>query len=308
MLEWGLLRSRPMKLALHVMRMTWPGGPAAIGPTLARVAQRAEDAGFDALSVMDHFFQIPVIGSAEEPLTEAYTTLGFLAGSTRRLRLGALVTGVTYRHPGVLVKAVTSLDVLSGGRAFFGVGAAWFEREHLGLGVPYPPLAERFRRLEETLQIAKQMWSGEVKPYEGRYYHLAETLCSPMPVQRPHPPIVIGGGGETKTLRLVARYGDACNLFAYEGLDTLRRKLDVLRQHCDAEGRDYDAIQKTATTRLTLRRRPADGEVTPAQAIEQLRSLADLGFTLVECVVPDGHEDGAFDLFGSEVIPAIAGR
>jgi F420-dependent oxidoreductase-like protein len=295
-----------VKLALHLMNMTWPGGPAAIGPTLARTAQRAEEAGFDALSVMDHFFQIPVVGAAEEPLTEAYTTLGFLAGVTRRIRLGALVTGVTYRHPGVLVKAVTSLDVLSGGRAFFGVGAAWFEREHLGLGVPYPPVAERFRRLEETLRIAKQMWSGEVGPFEGRYYQLAETLCSPMPVQRPHPPIVIGGGGETKTLRLVARYGDACNLFAYEGHDVLRRKLDVLREHCAAEGREYDAIQKTATTRFALARQPGEGKVTPGQAIEQLHALAELGFTLVECMVPDAHEDGAFDLFAAEVIPAVA--
>jgi F420-dependent oxidoreductase-like protein len=295
-----------MKLALHLMNMTWPGGPGQVGPILARTAQRVEDAGFDALSVMDHFFQIPVVGAAEEPLTEAYTTLGFLAGVTRRLRLGTLVTGVTYRHPGVLVKAVTSLDVLSSGRAFFGIGAAWFEREHLGLGVPYPPLAERFRRLEETLQIAKLMWSGEVCRFEGRYYQLAETLCSPMPVQRPHPPIVIGGGGETKTLRLVARYADACNLFAYEGHDVLRRKLDVLRQHCADEGRDYESIQKTATTRFTLRRQPAAGEVTPAQALEQLHALAELGFTLVECIVPDAHEDGALDLFGSDVVPAAA--
>ncbi|HEY3079122.1 MAG TPA: LLM class F420-dependent oxidoreductase [Chloroflexota bacterium] len=295
-----------MKLGLHMMNMTWPGGPARIGPTLAAMARRAEDAGFDSLSVMDHLFQIPVIGAAEEPLTEAYATLGFLAGVTRRLRLGAVVTGVTYRHPGLLVKAVTTLDVLSGGRAFLGLGAAWFEREHLGLGMPFPPLAERFRRLEETLQIAKQMWSGEVGPYEGRYYRLAETLCSPSPLQRPHPPIMVGGGGETKTLRLVAKYADACNLFAYEGIDVLEHKLDVLREHCAAEGRPYDAVQKTATTRLLVRRDAADGASTPAQAIEALHALAELGFTHAECVVADAHTDGAFDLIGAEVIPAVA--
>ena len=295
-----------MKLGLHLMNRTWPGGPSRIGPTLAALARRAEEAGFDDLSVMDHLFQIPVIGAAEEPLTEAYATLGFLAGVTERLRLGAVVTGVIYRQPGLLVKAVTTLDVLSGGRAFLGLGAAWFEREHLGLGLPFPPLAERFGRLEETLQIARQMWSGRVGPYEGRYYRLAETLCSPMPLQRPGPPILVGGGGETKTLRLVARHADACNLFAYEGMDVLKRKLEVLRAHCAAEGRPYEAVQKTATTRLLVRRDGADGAATPAQAVEALGALAELGFTHVECIVADAHEDGAFDLIGADVIPAVA--
>ena len=295
-----------MKLGLHLMNMTWPGGPAGIGPTLASMARRAEEAGFDSLSVMDHLFQIPVVGEAEQPLTEAYTTLGFLAGVTRRLRLGAVVTGVTYRHPGLLVKQVTTLDVLSGGRAFLGLGAAWYEREHVGLGIPFPPLAERFRRLEETLQIARQMWSGQVGPYEGRHYRLAETLCSPPPLQRPHPPVMVGGAGEQKTLRLVARYADACNLFAYEGADALKRKLDVLRAHCAAEGRPYDAVQKTATTRLLVRRQDVDGATTPAQAVDALGALAELGFTHAECVVADAHEEHAFDLIGAEVIPAVA--
>jgi F420-dependent oxidoreductase-like protein len=295
-----------VKLGLHLMNMTWPGGPEGIGPTLVALARRAEEAGFTSLSVMDHLFQIPVVGAAEEPLTEAYATLGFLAGVTERLRLGAVVTGVTCRQPGLLVKAVTTLDVLSGGRAFLGLGAAWFEREHLGLGLPFPPLAERFERLEEALQIAKQMWSGAVGPYRGRHYHLAETLCSPMPLQRPHPPIMVGGGGERTTLRLVAKYADACNLFAYEGADVLRRKLDALRAHCATEGRPYDAVQKTATTRLLVRRDGAGGAVTPSQAIEALHALSEMGFAHAECIVADAHEDGAFDLIGAEIVPAVA--
>src|SRR5688500_6640657 len=194
-----------MKLGLHCNKFTWPGGPEAMAATLKGVAQRAEAAGFYSLSVMDHYFQIQGVGPAEWEMNEAYTTLGFLAGVTERLRIGTVVTGVTYREPAFLVKQATSFDVLSGGRSWFGVGAAWYEREHLGLGFAFPPIAERFRRLEELLKIAKQMWSGQVGPFEGRYYTLAETLCSPMPVQRPHPPIMIGGAGEQKTLKLVAR-------------------------------------------------------------------------------------------------------
>jgi F420-dependent oxidoreductase-like protein len=290
-----------VKIGLHANRFTWPGGPAAIRPTLRAIAQRAEAAGFFSVSVMDHFFQIQGVGPAEWEMNEAYTTLGFLAGATERLRLGTVVTGVTYRHPGFLVKQVTTLDVLSGGRAWFGVGAAWYEREHLGLGIPFPPLAERFRRLEETLQIAQQMWSGQAKPYQGRYYQLAETLCSPPPLQKPHPPIMVGGGGERKTLRLVARYADACNLFANAGLDTLRHKLEVLREHCRNEGRDYDAIEKTVNTRLLL----GDGS-PPAQFVEECRRLQALGVTWVNCGIPNVHEDGVLELIGREIVPAIA--
>jgi F420-dependent oxidoreductase-like protein len=205
---------------------------------------------------MDHFFQIPSIGEAEEPMLEGYSTLAFAAGISERISLGTLVTGVTYRHPGILVKTVTTLDVLSGGRAWLGIGAGWYEREHLGLGVPFPPVSERFERLEETLQIAKQMWSGVVGPYEGKHYQLAETLCQPMPLSTPHPRILIGGGGEQKTLRLVARYADACNLFAMpgeEGLSALSHKLDVLRAHCEAEGRPFEAIEKTVIGPAPLR-------------------------------------------------------
>lgn len=295
-----------MKLGIHVNRFTWPGGAPRMGATLRAIAQRCEAAGFYSVDVMDHFFQIGGVGPPEWEMNEAYTTLGYLAGVTERVKLGTVVTGVTYREPGFLVKQVTTLDVLSGGRAWFGIGAAWFEREHLGLGFAFPSVGERFRRLEETLQIARQMWSGEVKPYQGRYYQLAETLCSPMPIQRPHPPIMIGGGGEQKTLKLVARYADACNIGAPD-LDTLRHKLDVLRRHCRDEGRDYDAIEKTTNTSLAIARDGANGTETPAQAVARLTQLRELGITWAIGRIADAHEPGTIELIGREVVPAIAG-
>jgi F420-dependent oxidoreductase-like protein len=239
---------KAMKFGITIPRFVAPGGNAEIASQVAGIAREADQAGLDSLWVMDHFFQIPPVGAVEEPMLEGYSTLAFVAGFTERIQLGTLVTGVTYRHPGLLVKTVTTLDVLSGGRAWLGIGAGWYEREHLGLGVPFPPVSERFERLEETLQIAQQMWSGVVGPYEGKHFQLAETLCQPMPLSTPHPRVMIGGGGEQKTLRLVARYADACNLFATpgaEGLSQLSHKLDVLRAHCEAEGRPFEAIEKT---------------------------------------------------------------
>ena len=234
-----------MRVGVHINRFNHPGGPTAIGPELAASAVAAEAAGVSWLSVMDHYFQMEFNGGAEDAMLEAYTALGFLAGNTSTVRLGALVTGVTYRNPGLLAKIATTLDVLSGGRATLGIGAAWYDREHHGLGVHYPPLAERFERLEETLQICLQMWDPEANgPYEGKHYRLAETLCVPAPVSSPHPEIMIGGGGEKKTLRLVAQYADACNLIVSTP-DELRHKLSVLRGHCDTLGRDYDRIRKT---------------------------------------------------------------
>ena len=211
---------------------------------LAATAKAADESGVDTLTLMDHYFQMERFRTAHDPMLEGYAGLGFCAAHTERIKLGLLVTGVTYRHPGLLAKIVTTIDVLSEGRAFFGIGAAWYEREHHALGVPYPPLGERFERMEETIQICNQMWSDEEGPYQGRHYQLAETICRPPPVQRPRPPILIGGGGERKTLKLVARYADACNLF---GMDpaAVPRKLDVLRGHCEDEGRDYDTIEKT---------------------------------------------------------------
>jgi F420-dependent oxidoreductase-like protein len=257
-----------MKLALHVTDFDYQGGPEALGATLARIAGSAEQAGLAALTVMDHLFQISMVGPHEDPMLEAYTALGFLAGATSRLRLGAMVTAVTYRPPGLLVKAVSTLDVLSGGRAFLGIGAAWNEQEAVALGLPFPPTAERFERLEETLRIAKQMWSSDNGPYEGRHYRLGETLNSPQAVQQPHPPILIGGTGERKTLRLVAQYADACNIFAGPEAG---HKLEVLREHCERLGRNYDEIDKTTMLGFDA------GD--PAAMLDRLRALHELGFS-----------------------------
>jgi F420-dependent oxidoreductase-like protein len=236
-----------MNLDLHVTRFDWAGEPARIAPGVAHLARTAETIGVRALSFMDHYFQVEAMAPAEDPMLEGYTALGYVAGLTQRLRLRVLVTGVTYRHPGLLAKIVTTLDVLSGGRTELGLGAAWYEREHRGLGVPFPPLGERFERLEEALQICLQMWSDDNGPFEGKHYRLAETLCSPAPVSSPRPRIMIGGGGERKTLRLVAQYADACNFFG--GPEQVAEKIEVLRRHCDALGRDIRDIEVTALLR-----------------------------------------------------------
>lgn len=291
-----------MRIGLQVPSFTWPGGPAEIGSRLAQIGKTADDAGFASLWVMDHFFQIQNVGKPEEPMLEGYSALSYLAAHTRTARLGTMVTGVVYRHPGILVKTATTLDVLSGGRAYFGIGAAWNEREALGLGVPFPPLKERFERLEETLQIALQMWSGKVAPFEGKHYHLAETLTSPLPLTKPHPPILIGGTGERKTLRLVAKYADACNLFARLGTDTLRAKLEVLKQHCQDVGRPYDAIERTALDTVNLR----PGEDTAESVIKGCRELGQLGFQHVIFNMPNVSEIRPLEVFGREIIPALA--
>jgi F420-dependent oxidoreductase-like protein len=277
-----------MKLGIAIGDFSWPVPAAELGSTVSRLACSADEAGFDTLWVMDHFFQIRMSGlPPESPMPEAYATLGVLAGLTRRIRLGALVTSVAYRHPGVLIKTVTALDVLSGGRMIFGVGAGApfnvqpfgpgtsFEAE--GLGIPYPSLATRFERLEETLQIAHQMWCGDDSPYQGRHYQLVRPLNSPNSVQRPRPPILIGGSGEQKTLRLVARYGDACNLFDLPGTgfsDNLRHKLDVLRGHCAVAGREYADIEKTVASGFDL---GDDQDAGLAGLLGHLRELADIG-------------------------------
>jgi F420-dependent oxidoreductase-like protein len=231
-------------LDLHVSRFDWAGSPAGIGPGVARLARTAEAIGVRTLSFMDHWFQMDRMAPAGDPMLEGYTALGFVAGVTERLRLRLLVTGVTYRHPGLLAKIVTTLDVVSGGRAELGIGAAWYEREHLGLGVPFPSLRVRFEQLEEALQICLQMWSDDNGPYQGTHFQLAETLCSPAPVSAPRPRIMIGGGGERKTLRLVAQYADACNFFGSP--EVVAHKVDVLRRHCDTLGRNIAEIEVTA--------------------------------------------------------------
>jgi F420-dependent oxidoreductase-like protein len=291
-----------MKLGLQISSFTWPGGPERISPTLARIAQAAEQAGFSSLWVMDHFFQIEMIGKPEEPMLEAYSALNLLAAVTKRIRLGVLVTGVVYRYPGILVKTVTTLDVLSGGRAYFGVGAAWNEREAIALGVPFPPLKERFERLEETVQIALQMWSGNVAPYNGKHYRLAETLCSPLPISQPHPPIMIGGEGEKRTLPLVAQYADACNLYVFENLDGVRAKLEVLQRQCEQIGRPFDEIERTAIGSIDLR----GGKMSAREAIEYCRRVNQAGIQHFIVSMPGDHELKPIELMEKEVIPAVA--
>jgi F420-dependent oxidoreductase-like protein len=289
-----------MKLGLHISKFTWPGGPQTMAADLASIAGTAESQGFTKVSVMDHVFQISSMGPPEHDMLEAYTTLGYLAAKTERVELLAWVTAVVYRDPGLLAKEVTTLDVLSGGRAWLGIGAAWNDEESRGLGLLFPPVAERFERLEEALQICLQMWSGEDKPFAGKHYQLERTLNSPPALSRPHPPILIGGSGERKTLRLVAQYAQACNLFPGPELE---HKLDVLRGHCDAVGRDYDEIEKTVMG--TLDPGP-DGE-NAASIIASMEDLGRLGISHYHAMVPDMESLKPIELLGQQVIPEIAG-
>lgn len=291
-----------MKLGLQIPSFTWPGGAEQIPSTLVRIGQAAEEAGFTSLWVMDHFFQIEMIGKADEPMLEGYSVLNCLASATRRIRLGTLVTGVIYRYPGILIKTVTTLDVLSGGRAYFGVGAGWYEHEAKALGVPFPPLKERFERLEETVQIALQMWSGKIQSYDGKHYHLAQTLNVPQPLSKPHPPIMIGGAGEKRTLPLVAKYADACNLYAFENTDALRAKLEVLHHNCDAIGRSFEEIERTAIGALDLR----PGHVSARDAIEYCRRISDAGIQHFIVSLPGDYELKPIELMRKEIIPAVA--
>ena len=288
-----------MDLGFHIPVFDIDGGPTAIAGELAAVGKAAEEAGATWLSFMDHFFQIEPTGlPAEANMLEGYTSLGYLAAHTTSVDLGLLVTGVTYRHPGLLAKIVTTLDILSGGRAVLGIGAAWFEREHLGLGVPYPPLAERFERLEETLQICNQMWDpADNGPFEGTHYQLAETLCSPQPINRPK--VLIGGGGERKTLRLVAQYGDACNLFG-SSPDDVARKLEVLRRHCDELGRDYDTIRKTI-----LANNPRPEPDTLDDFVTHMADYAELGIDTAIITPTTGAPASWIDAM-SPAVPKLA--
>jgi alkanesulfonate monooxygenase len=288
-----------MEIGLHVSNFTWAGGPQALASDLARVAATAEENGFAKLSVMDHLWQIHMIGPPEQEMLEAYTTLGYLAGRTSKINLLAWVSAVVYREPGLLAKAATTLDVLSGGRAYLGIGAAWFEDEARGLGLDFPSTAERFERLEEALQICLQMWSDDDGPYDGKHYRLASTLCSPMPLTQPHPPILIGGAGEKKTLRLVAKYAQACNVFA---TPELPHKLDVLRAHCTDVGRDYDEIEKTVMGPLDP---GPDGDKID-DLVAQLSHFAELGITHYHGSVPNVAELTPLELLGKHVVPAAA--
>jgi F420-dependent oxidoreductase-like protein len=289
-----------MKIGLQLPNFTWSGGREKIGPTILAVARAAEAAGFDSLWVMDHFFQMEVSGGPELDMLESYTTLGYCAAVTSRMKLGVMATGVVYRHPGILLKTVTTLDVLSGGRAYLGIGASWYQREATGLGVPFPSLAERFERLEETLQIAKQMWSGKVAPFDGKHFRLEETLCLPQPMSRPHPPILVAGGGEKKTLRLAAQYGDACNV--YGDAAAVAPKFETLKRHCEAIGRNYDSIEKTALHSIIF----DSGRVASKQMIALCRSLAEIGTDHILFPLSDAQNEAAIEVFAREIIPAAA--
>jgi F420-dependent oxidoreductase-like protein len=289
-----------MEFGLHISDFTWAGGPAALGRRLAEVAKAGEDAGFDRISVMDHLWQIGHLGPPEHEMLEAYTALGYLAAKTERVKLLTMVSAVIYREPGLLAKAVTTLDVLSGGRAMLGIGAGWNEDEARGLGLLFPSTSERFERLEEALQICLQMFADEDDPFEGKHYQLRRTLNRPQALTRPHPPVLIGGSGERKTLRLVALYADSCNIF-----DTphVGHKLDVLRQHCDREGRNYDDIEKTVQTRFDL---GPNGERV-GETIERLGELAELGFQVAHGTVIGAGSLRPLELMAERVIPAGKG-
>jgi len=310
-----------MKIGLQVPRFNWSGGTDNIGTKLAEIAGAADDAGFDSLWVMDHFYQVGQgYGAPDEPMLEAYTALAYMAAVTRNVRLGTMVTGAFYRHPGVLVKMVTTLDVLSGGRGILGIGAGWYRQESLGMGVPFPrSLGELMGRLEETLQIAHHMWRDDRSTFEGRYYRLEEPICSPQPISEPHPYILIGGGGEEKTLRYVARYGDACNLHlgahpklrgytprSYENYrirkERLRHKLEVLRMHCESEGRDYDEIDKSVLIPLEV----SPGMLTLGEVVGMCRELSEMGFNYVVFNMPNDHEITPIEIIGRDVIPTVA--
>jgi F420-dependent oxidoreductase-like protein len=286
-----------MELGIHIGNFTLPGGAEALAPTLAATARAAEDAGCSTFTLVDHWFQVDGFATAQDPMLEGYTSLGFLAAHTETMTLGLLVTGVTYRHPGLLAKIVTTLDVLSGGRAQLGIGAAWYEREHTGLGVAFPPISERFERLEETLQICRQMWSDDDGPYQGRHYQLAETICSPRPIQQPRPRVLVAGSGERKTLRLVARYADACNMFAV-GPAAVAQKLEVLERHCETEGRDPASVAKTI---LAMQDPLPDVDAFLAG----MEEYAKLGVTLVE-LMPTGPDPAAWvSRLGEEIVPTL---
>ncbi len=292
-----------MKLGLQIPYFTWPGGPPDLGPRLAEIARTAEAAGYDSIWVMDHHFQIPMVGGAELDMLEAYTTLGFIAAHTSRASVGTMVTGVTYRHPGILIKQVTTLDVLSGGRAWLGIGAAWFEREHLGLGVPFPPLRERFQRLEEALQIAHQMWNSDNNgPFQGQHYQLAETLNAPQALSKPHPRILVGGSGLRKTMRLVAKYADACNVNGQLGVDGVKERFDALRRHCQTEGRNYDDIERTVLWIVN----PGPNGENAGQVVEQLGRFAEAGVQTVIGALIGVESIKPIEAVGRDIVPQVA--
>jgi F420-dependent oxidoreductase-like protein len=292
-----------MKISLQIGRFDWPGNPENTGETLAEIAKTTDRNGFSSLFVMDHFYQLePMVGKADDPMLEAYNTLGFLAGKTKNVKLGTLVTGNLYRNPGLLIKAVSTLDVLSKGRSYLGIGTGWYEREAEGLGFTFPDWNELFERLEETLKIAKQMFSGDRSPFNGKYYKLSEPINSPQTISKPHPPILIGGEGERKTLYLVSKYGDACNFFAFGDNEKIKHKLKVLKKHCDKLGRPFNEIEKTAFTMAFF----GPGSINPDMVINSCKGLSAAGIEHLIFVLPKVHEITPIEIFGEEIIPAVS--
>ncbi len=292
-----------MKFGLQISSFTWPGGPAEIAPTLARVVRAADDAGFDSIWVMDHFFQIRSVGRPEEPMLEGMTALGYMAAHSARARLGLMVGGVHYRQPGLWIKGTTTLDVLSGGRAWFGIGAAWNQEESLGLGFPFPPLGTRFEMLEDTLRMAHGMWAGERGSGEelvGSHLHAARLLNSPQALSRPRIPIMIGGGGEQKTLRLVAQYGDACNVFG--GPEKIHHKYEVLRRHCEAIGRPFEEIERSTLQNVHVDPAGAHGAETPLQVTDRFAELGDAGAQHIVFSVRDDWQTDKLELLGRTLL------
>ena len=289
-----------MKLGLQLSNFTWKGRGPKLGENLAAISRTAEDVGYSSIWVMDHLFQIPQVGAAQMEMLEAYTALGFIAAHTKSASLGTMVTGVTYRNPGLLCKQVSTLDVLSGGRAMLGIGAAWYEREHHGLGILFPPLKERFERLEETLHICLQIWSRDDGPFEGKHYQLRETLNSPQSLQKPHPPILIGGGGERKTLKLVAKYADACNVFG-NSVEFVQGKFETIRRHCEDIGRDPNEIERTVLLRLDV---GEDGEKA-AEVVDQLGRLSEAGVQAVHGYLVGVDKMKPLEVIGRDVYPQV---
>jgi F420-dependent oxidoreductase-like protein len=302
LLPWpfaGLTRKELLvRLGLHISNFTWPSVHEPMAERLGAIASTADEVGFDRISVMDHVFQIRYVGPPENEMLEAYTTLGFLAAKTESVKLYALCTAVVYRSPGLLAKAVTTLDVLTGGRAMLGIGSAWNDEESEALGLSFPPRSERYEQLEEALQICLQMWSDSEEPFVGKHFRLGRTLNSPQSVTRPHPPILIGGSGEQRTMRLVAKYADACNFFFGENLV---HKLDVLREHCDREGREYDEIEKTVLYPLS----PGERGSEVGRIVDELGGLAELGFTVAIGSVEGVEHLTPLEIIGEQVIPAV---
>jgi F420-dependent oxidoreductase-like protein len=292
-----------MKVGLQLPWFSFPGWPGSIAPTLVEIAQAAESAGFDSLWVMDHLFQLPEDtgwGGPEEPMLEAYTTLGYLAAATTRIELGPLVVAAVYRHPGVLIKTATTLDVLSGGRSWFALGAAWYTREAVGLGIPFPARRERFTVLEETLQLAHQMWRGDRQPFDGRHVAASEPILVPPPISQPRPRIMVGGSGERRTLRLVAQYADACNIGVPDPGES-RRKVEVLKRHCDELARPFEEIETTSLIEIDLR----PGRMTPRDVVGHIRDQAYEGIKHVIVNMPDVHELRFIEALGREVVPEV---